>query len=77
MKMKQIDKKTEKVKKFKSAGEILDYRTRVAKRIDRKYGAFSYKARVLHEENLRRLSEELKEFINCKKDLKEPRKTKT
>jgi hypothetical protein len=40
--------------------KIISYRTKVGDRIDRRFGAFTQKAMVLHEENMKRLKEEVK-----------------
>jgi len=40
--------------------KIIAYRTTVGNRIDRRFGAFTHKANILHEENTRRMLKELK-----------------
>jgi hypothetical protein len=40
---------------------IIDYRTKVGDRIDRKCGAFTNRANLLHEKNLERMYKEIKE----------------
>ena len=44
--------------KFEKINRIISYRIEVGDRIDRRFGAFTQKAMVLHEENTRRLKEE-------------------
>jgi hypothetical protein len=39
---------------------IVEYRNKVGDRIDRRFGAFTAKANLLHEENQKRMKDELK-----------------
>lgn len=44
------------------AQSIIDWRNKVGDRIDSRFGAFTPKAMRLHDENRRRMSEEIKKL---------------
>ena len=46
---------------IKKAEAIVVYRNQVSDRIDKLFGAFSHKATILHEKNLRRMAVEIHE----------------